>query len=205
MRSTRPFLPNAAIGDPLLGVERDERSPGNRDHARAALVAPIGDAAICRSPSRDRAVRLRRRTGLPLLQLLRHVRPLHVARRRMQREDRPVTGARVEQAVDHDRRHLVVGRDAHRPSSTPNVERHGRLPPGDAQLADVVRVDLIERRVFQVRVGAAIGAPFAIARDRAMHGHDRRDRGHRHQASQRSNTACVHIVPGIAARPSLPS
>ena len=64
-------------------------------------------------------------------------------------------GGRVHHAVDHERRafQLVFGARA---------QVVGLEAPGDFELAEVGRVDLIERRVAVVAQVAGVGRPLAV-------------------------------------------
>ena len=70
---------------------------------------------------------------------------------------RRVPAVEYSTPLDHQRRRLEV-------ELRPRAERVGLEPPGDFELVEVVRVDLIERRVARVAEIAAVGPPLAVRR-----------------------------------------
>ena len=162
----------------VLRIELDQAVA--RRHVQDALVAlavgPVGDAAAGELPRRDR-----RAVALTVA-----VRPDQLARFAVERDDRPPRSRRrVEHASDRERRpfELELGTRA---------EVVGLEPPGDLQLVEVRRVDLIERRVLRpVHVGgvmrpvAVFGAgEVALARRAHRHpGDAERQRGQRQRGT----------------------
>lgn len=135
-----------------LGVERDHRAVAREhDDALVLAVPPVGDAAV-------KPAVVRRHAELPRARI---EQPLRLAGCRVDRGHLGERGARVEHAVDHDRRPLVeparidIGvRGAH------GVVRR-RPTPGDLEVAGVRRVDLVERRVPGARVRPRVRRPLA--------------------------------------------
>ena len=119
------------------------------NHAIVALaVGPERHAASGQLPRRDGGA----------LALAQAVRPHHLARPSVERDDRsPRAAGRVENAFDRERRafELVLG---------PRAQVVGLEPPRDLELVEVARVDLVERRVARaVHVGRVV-RPVAVLR-----------------------------------------
>jgi hypothetical protein len=134
----------------LAGARVDRDQPAVERVAKQALlfaVGPVGEAAaagIAWTPARE------------ILRLGRE-HPQRLAGRRIDRGGLMHAGAHVQDAVDHDRRLLIV-----RVRTAP-LDRQ-RLPaPGDHELLRVRCVDLIERGVARRAEIAAPGMPFAVA------------------------------------------
>src|SRR5262249_6542794 len=93
---------------------------------------------------------------------------------------------RVQDTPDHDRRRLkvVVG---------PRAEIVGLPTPGDAEVLDVVAVDLIERRVLRAaRIGAVI-SPFDGLRSVLGRRHDRPGKRDEGDAERRTHPADANV------------
>ncbi len=86
----------------------------------------------------------------------------------------PCTGRRVEDSVDHQRRHLGVDLGA-------RTEVGGAPAPLDLQIGDVVPVDLIQRGVPGAAGVAAVVMPLAVGRSRLPHN---RGRQRQHQSQR---------------------
>ena len=93
-------------------------------------------------------------------------------------------GGGEQAAVHHQRRALKL-------ELGPRPEVLGLEAEGELQLAEVARVDLIERRVARAREVGAVGRPFADLR-RPLPAH--RHGGHAHQ--QRNHTEFDHRAAG---------
>ena len=162
-----PVRPEVRHRTARRGVERDQPVAGGDvdDPGRLAVGLPVREAAAGQLPRRGGAAR-------PLVEA---VHPEHLAGRRVERHHRLARPAgRIHHAVDHQRRRLEA------------VLRHGaevvRLePPRHFQIAEVLRGDLIERRVAGVAEIAAVGAPFAAGRAvlRRRRRHHRQTERHR--------------------------
>ena len=132
-------------------VERDE-AIARRD-VEDPFFAAVG-------PVRQAAARELARRGFAALAFVLAVHPQQLAGCRVERDDGPPrAGGRVDDAVDHQRRRfeLVLG---------PRTEAVGLEPPRDLELAEVVGVDLIERRIPRVAEVGAVGRPLAVFRAR---------------------------------------
>ena len=131
------------------GVERDQAIAGRDvENPLVLAVGPVGQAAS--------GELTRRRLGALALALAVH--PHQLAGRRVECHDRAARpGRRIHDALDHQRRRLEL---VLRPWS----EALGLEAPGDFQLAEVVGVDLIERRVARVAEVGAVGRPLAVLR-----------------------------------------
>ena len=150
LRSTMPLRPNDGTGHAGLRVQRDEVIAG-RDSENALVPLAVG-------PVRDAAARSLARRPFTALALVHAPHPQLLARLGIDRDDRaPHAGLRVHDAVHHERRHLhvVVG---------PHAVVVGLEPPRDAQVLDVVFVDLVERGVLRAAGLAGIRPPFAVRR-----------------------------------------
>ena len=143
-----------------LRIELDQAIPRVEEDAqlsatcpeRSRGVAPRGHAAVRKPLAVWR---------LPVFVGLRIVAPQLLARRRLDRGDDVVGRADVEDAVDHQRRVLK--------RAGPRAELRQRLVaghplPGDLQLADIRRRDLVERGVVRRRQVARVMRPLAGAR-----------------------------------------
>ena len=137
-RSTHPLSPNDGIGLPDFPVERVELVAIREDHAIAG-----DDHAAMPEP-------LRRRPAAVRIEA-----PELFAGRGVEREHAQLGRRRVQHAVDHDR-----------------IRLHLRIPelvvrlvrPRHLQLADVLRRDLVQRRVVRVVGVAAVDGPVDVAR-----------------------------------------
>ena len=136
-------------------IERDHLIPGRDvDNARALAAAA--------RPVRQAASRQLARRRLAALALVLAVHPEHLAGRCVERDGgAPCAGGGVDDAVHHQRRPLVV-------ELGPRAERVGLEAPRDLELVEVLRGDLIERRVARARKVAAIGGPFGPLRLRRL-------------------------------------
>ncbi len=142
-----PALPNAAHRHSGQRIQRDELEAGRDGEDAAAfavaVAAPVGNAATGIAARRDRA-------ALPFIQA---VHPQRFPGRRIDGHDVAAdAGAYIENPVGHERRRAVV------------VLRHGAevigLPaPGDAQLGDIVAIDLIQRGIAAAAQIAAVVQP----------------------------------------------
>src|SRR6185436_11184656 len=95
----------------------------------------------------------RRRAARPLVLA---VHPEQLARRAVERDHRAARARRgIDDALDHQRRGFEL-------IFRPRTEAVGLEPPRDLELAEVVGVDLIERRVPHMTEIAAVAAPFAL-------------------------------------------
>ena len=133
----------------ILRVERQEAIA--RGHVENSLFAAVG-------PVRQATAReLPWRVGAPVAFSL-AVHPEQLARRRIERDDRSPRSCRgVDDAVRHQRRALQL-------KFGPRSQVLGLEPPGDLEVVEVARVDLIERRVPGVAEVSAVGPPFALRR-----------------------------------------
>jgi len=134
-----------------LRVERDQ--PVARRHiddprfVAARRPAPVGQPA----PGESSRCRVATR---PFNQA---VNPVQLARRGVEGHHRtPRPAGRIQHAVDHERRGLE-------PKLGHWTKVVGLEPPGDLQVVEVVRGDLVERRVAGVTQVAAVGGPLAAA------------------------------------------
>ena len=137
------------------GVERDEQQVvgGDEDAGVVArAVLPVGDAAV-----------LPAHVGGPVQSIvgLRVVRPDELAGARVERRDLSERGAQVDHAVDHQRHRLErTGSDVLPFAGDLGLD--GPPAPGDLQVVEVLRRDLIQRRVL--RVGGVVSevAPLGV-------------------------------------------
>ena len=133
------------------GIERDEPVAG-RDVENPLLpaVGPVREATAGQLAGR----------GFGALTFPLAVHPHQLAGRRVERHHRPPRpGGRVHDATHHQRRglELIFG---------PGTEAFGLESPRDLQLAEIVRGDLIERRIARVAEVGAVGRPLALLRAR---------------------------------------
>ncbi len=149
----------AEPGHGLPGLRVDGVQPALAGAPEDALVA-----ALLVGPVRDapRAVAVRR----PALQVhLRVVHPAGLAGAGVEGRHLVQRRRQVQGAADHERRRLEPpDRELSEPlAQRLEVERAvGRLPaPRDAQVLEVRRVYLVQRRVLGASLVAAVGAPFA--------------------------------------------
>ena len=138
----------AEAGDRPPGPGRQGDQPVARRDVQDALVAavaPVGQPASRQPPRRRLAAR----------SLVEAVGPQQLARAGVERRHRAArAGRRVDDAVHHQRRRLelVLGDRA---------EIVRLEPPGDLQLVEVPRVDLVERGVARMAEVAAVRRPLA--------------------------------------------
>ena len=150
LRSTMPLRPNDRTGHAGLRVQRNELIAG-RDGENAFVAFAVG-------PVRDAATRSLARRAFAALALVHAPHPQLLARFGIDRHDRaPHARLRVHDAVHHERRHLHVVVGTH-------AVVVGLEPPRDAQVLDVVFVDLVERGVFRAARFAGVRPPFAVRR-----------------------------------------
>ena len=183
------------IDDAALAERRDRRAGFRvqRDKAIAwrdvenafvaRVVAPVREAAPRQLPRRVRAARA----------LVLAVHPQHLAGGRVERDHgAPRSAGRVDDALHHQRRRLEL-------ELGPRTEIVGLEPPGDLELAEVARVDLIERRVPRMRDVAAVAAPLAVLR--AGLPRHRRERRHDDACRRRKRYALhAHTIHPSDAR-----
>ncbi len=185
--------PVVAEGRDLLSgrrIERIEPLTPVRDEPPLAPVGPVRDAAVAGA-----AITGRRLVVWPL-------HPDRVARRRVPRLYQADRVRRVEHAADHQRRRPVRVRVAQVGNHVQDRLIHGGPRPGDAQLIDVVRMDLIERRVLRGAVVGAVEAPFPVRRA-GLGGDGRRDGRHggdRQDQRGRQSMARPHFVLRLDVR-----
>ncbi len=163
-----------------LRVERDQ--PVARRHIdyprllAARRPAPVGQSA----PRELSRCRLATR---PFGQT---VDPLQLAGRGVESHHRtPRPARRVQRAVDHERRGLE-------PIFWHRTEVVGLEPPGDLQVGEIVRGDLVERRIARMTQVASVGGP--LAGGGARLGRDGRDR--REKSRGQHAAGSERIVPG---------
>ena len=141
------------------GVDRDEvrlaRAP--EDAGVLVAIAPVRQTA--------RTVGVRRVASLVGLRI---VHPERLAGAGIDRRRLVQRGGQVEHAVDHQRRRLQAA-DGDGPVVLPSGQRlevdvavDGLPAPGDAQILEVARVDLIQRGVLGAAVVAGVAAPLAV-------------------------------------------
>ena len=136
---------------PGVRVERDQ--PVARRDIHNPLAPPI-------APVREPSPRKLSRRVRPALAFLIAVHPQELAAGGVQRDDRSASpGGRVQHAVDHQRRRLEL--ELRRWAEVVGLE-----PPGNFEIFEVGRADLIERRVAPVRQVAAVGPPLEGGRRR---------------------------------------
>ncbi len=136
-----------------LGVERHEAVAGGDvvDAVVGLAVGPVGDAA---------AGQLTGRPARRAFALVHAVHPLLFAGLAVERDDRAAgAGDRVDRAADHDRRRAKLGLGA-------RTEVVGLEAPGHFHLAEIARVNLIERRVLAAAQVGGIHRPVAVLRAR---------------------------------------
>ena len=152
-----PVRALSAISDGAAGV----------DDASVGAVGPVRQASSAAATvlHRHLGIRRERRSGTLLR---RQVRPHHFTGRRIERRRGVDAGGRIEQTADHQRRAFEVDRHGDRAQAAPRLERRHRLPPRDAQVPDVVLVDLIGGRILVAGVARRVGAPLDGGRRRAI-------------------------------------
>ena len=149
--------------DDAVSSERGDRHAGFRVELDHVIAGGDGDDALVTLAVRPvgepsaRALPRSRRAALPLVHA---PHPQQLSARRIERDD-GAAGAclRVHHVVDDDRHRLHVEIGA-------RSEVVGLEAPRDAQVLDVVLVDLVERRVFRASRICRVGTPFAIFRAR---------------------------------------
>ncbi len=134
------------------------------------------------------------------------VRPDQLAGAGVERRHLPEGGARVDQSPDHQRGglertgadRLVAGRD---------LGRERPPSPGDLQLGEVLRRDLVQRRVLGVGRVRPERPPLAHRSGGLRRGRRRRDTDHpRHRhRTRRLSQPQAHVVPSLPRRPQSPS
>ena len=185
----------------LAGLRVDRHQPGppaGVEQPGFLAVGPVGE------PARQEAVHCRAAVQVEAGV----VAPDCLSGRRLDRRDLPQVGGGVEHAVDHQGRHLVgVGAeplpvaDDRVLGAQLVVDR--RPGPGDFELVDVVRVDLVEGRVLGVagiaaveaplvRLGAGLGGRF---RGRRRHGGRSRKATRPRSASPSANRSVACSAP----------
>ena len=144
-----------------LGIHRQQVAVGGAvEDPRLVAVGPVGqaaDAVAARVDGESRAAHH-----------VRVVNPLHGAGPRVERRGEPERGHDVDHTVHHQRCGLHV-EDAQvfmNLAQGVEVERLvGRAPaPGDLQVVEVARVDLIEARVLRAAQVATVSGPLAVGR-----------------------------------------
>ena len=162
------------------GVERDQLvSRRDVKNASGAPIVPVGQASA-RQPAR----RL-----LPALSLVEPMHPEQLARHGVEcRHRAPPARRRVHHAVHHERRALEV-------ELGPRTETVGLEGPGQFEIVEVLRRDLIERRVAGTGQVAAVGRPLLVWQ-RLLRGRVRRrhDEHQKHQEPCDTTRSDRHIV-----------
>ena len=151
--------PERRHGPTRLGLQRDELiADGHNVDTRVTLaVGPIADAAARHTANRVAGP----------LSLIDAVEPQQLAGRPVQGHHIPAAPrGRVEDAIDHERRGLIV-----EVRERPKV--HGTESPRHLEIVEVVAVNLVERRVSRAAKISAIGLPLTVGRARL----GRRNRG----------------------------
>ena len=145
-KSTTPFSPNVSTRRAGLRVEGDQAIPGSDvENSRVGPVGPVGEASSGQPPRRTVAARA----------FVLAVHPQQFPGGGVERHDRtPRARGGIQDAADHQRRRLEI-------EFRTRPERIGLEAPGDFELAEVGRGDLIERGVARAGEVAAVGAPFA--------------------------------------------
>ena len=157
----------AETADRFAGERIDRQQPGvagaveqPRRHFLAVVAGgsagPVAGAAMNEAEVRGPA----RVVGL------RVVDPFRLTGRRIERGDLAQAGRGVEAVADLDRRHLVAA-GLHAAAAQPAILRHaivvGRRPaPGNLELVDVARIDLVERCVALPALVAGGHRPLAV-------------------------------------------
>ena len=137
----------AVDGPPDRGVERDHLIPGRDvDDALLLAVGPVRQAAPRELPRRRFAA----------FALVEAVDPELFTGCGVERNDGTTAARRrIEDPVGDERRRLEL-------KLGPRSQIVGLEPPRDFERAEVLRVDLIERRVTRVSEIAAVGPPLAV-------------------------------------------
>ena len=150
-RSTTPSLPKDGTGCAGLRVERDQ-AVARRDVEDAVVAAAVGPVGQRRGPTAAAAPPAPRGAfGIA-------VHPQQLAGRGVERHHRAARAAgRVEHAADHQRRAFELVFRA-------RAEAVGLEAPGDFELVEVARVDLIERRVPGAAQIGRVVRPLAVLR-----------------------------------------
>jgi hypothetical protein len=154
---------------PVLRVEGDEAIAG-RDVQDAffTAVGPVRETAAGEHSWRPGAAR-----PFDLA-----VHPQKLAGGRIERHNRtPRAGCCVEDAVRHERRALEVELGT-------RAEVLRLEPPGDLEILEIARRDLIERRVAAVAQVGAVRAPFAFRRPTLAHERQRHPGEHACQGNE---------------------
>ena len=191
----RPFLqagpeahaPVVAEGRNLLAgrrVERVQPLAPVRDQPALAPVGPVRDATVAGA-----AV-----AGGRLVVGALH--PDRFAGRRVPRLDQTDRVRRVHHTVDHQGRRPVRIGVAQVGDDVQNRLIDGGPRPGDAQLIDIVRINLIERRVLCRAVVGAMGAPLSVGRAGLGGGGQRGDRQNADRQDQHDRQSMMrpHLV-----------
>ncbi len=144
-----PLFPKPGSGKPGLRIERDQliAERNGENPLVVAIVGPISDAAIVEAHGVIAAVAF-----------IEAIHPQRFARGAIHGHGVAAhSGGEIENAIHSERRHFII-----RIRARAEILR---LPgPGHLQLADVVAIDLIERRILGALRVAAIIAPLAIRR-----------------------------------------
>ena len=148
-------LAEIGIGLARLGIDRDQVSVARSDKESLVLaVGPVLHAAMLKAGV----------GGASAFVALGIVDPDRFSRGGIDRGDLTVARGDVEHAVDHERRDLELAL-APSPSRTLVHVVIDRGPlPCDLQVADVVAIDLIERRVARRALVPGVMAPLALLR-----------------------------------------
>ena len=181
-----PASPNSRTGRPVSASSAHEiEARRHGSTRRSSSLSPIRDAAPRRA-ARRRA---------EALAVARPPDPQRLAAAGVDRDDVARRARRrVQHAVDHQRRRLAL-----------QLRRRAEVAavptPRDLQVFDVLRVDLIERRVVLRREAAAVDGPLdraAFLRRRAAE--QRRSRRTPHSAAATRVLACCTNSPGLRMR-----
>ncbi len=180
---------DAEAGDRHAGLGVERHHPVARRHVNNAFVIPaVG-------PVRQAAARELTRRRFPALAFVLAVHPQLLARFRVHGHDGAArSGGEVQDALRHQRRRLEVELRA-------RTHVGGVEAPCDLQFAEVLGVNLIERRISRARQIAAVGEPFAVlcALARLPHGRNRRPEQQQSQWADTRNPppprlSCLHFL-----------
>ena len=143
-------LAEAGHGMPGLGVQSDQPVAG-RDVQDSLFLAigPIGQAMAGKLPRRICAA----------LAFVLAVHPEHFARGRIQSDHGAARSRRWYRALP-----CTISGVAFELIFRPRAERFRLEAPGDFEFVEIVRVDLVERRVARAAEVAAVGGPFPVFR-----------------------------------------
>ncbi len=181
------------------------RRPHRQDAAaRPGVVLPVADPAVGGAPR-----------GLVVGEERQLLHPAGLAGRGVERLDDADAVRGVEHAVDHERRRPQVVRVAQVVPARVQARVDGGAAPDDAEVADRVRVDLVERRVTGEPAVAAVDAPLAVGAvlgrrgprhgQQGQQGRSRRNaagRSRRRLVRHRFPVSCLTLSPHRAPAPA---